>query len=227
MVLPASVFPSFSSRMKPSKAWSPRASSQPSRPPAASTLQPAGAGCRRIAPAPSDSRAKPPDEVRRSEARQLRAKGDTVTLKHSRWALLKRKHNLTEKQTGRLAELLKLNLRTVRAYLLKKTFHSFWSYQSPYWAGKFLDRWTSDAVRSRIEPMAKLARTLRDHRKPLLNWFRARYAFAAGAVEGLNLKARLCTRLAYGFRSYEHAEIALFHRLGKLPEPPWLTHKFA
>jgi transposase len=167
------------------------------------------------------------DEVRRSEARQLRAKGDTVTLKQSRWALLKRKHHLTEKQTGRLAELLKLNLRTVRAYLLKELFHSFWGYASPGWAGKFLDRWTNDAVRSRIEPMAKLARTLPSHRKLLLNWFRARHAFAAGAVEGLNLKARVTTRSAYGFRTYEHAEIALYHRLGKLPEPPWLTHKFA
>lgn len=166
------------------------------------------------------------DEVRRSEARQLRAKGDTVTLKHSRWALLKRKHNLTEKQTGRLAKLLKRNLRTVRAYLLKELFHCFWGYTSPYWAGKFLDRWTHDAIRSRIEPMAKLARTLRTHRQLLLNWFRARHAFAAGAVEGLNLKARVTTRIAYGFRTYEHVEIALYHRLGKLPEPTWLTHKF-
>jgi hypothetical protein len=33
--------------------------------------------------------------------------------------------------------------------------------------------------------------------------------------------------LAYGFRTYEHAEIALFHRLGELPEPTWNAHKFA
>jgi transposase len=167
------------------------------------------------------------DQVRREDARRLRAEGDTVTLKHSRWALLKRQHHLTEKQSGRLADLLKLNLRTVRAYLLKETVHAFWGYVSPYWAGRFLDQWTSDAVHSRIDPMAKLARTLRGHRTPLLNWFRARNAFAAGAVEGLNLKARVTTRIAYGFRTYEHAETALYHRLGKLPEPPWLTHKFA
>jgi transposase len=50
---------------------------------------------------------------------------------------------------------------------------------------------------------------------------------AGTAVEGMNGKARVTTKLAYGFRSYDHAEIALFHRLGKLPEPPWLTHRFA
>jgi hypothetical protein len=47
-----------------------------------------------------------------------------------------------------------------------------------------------------------------------------------GAVEGFNNKARVTTKLAYGFRTYEHAEIALFHRLGALPEPSWLTHRF-
>ena len=46
-------------------------------------------------------------------------------------------------------------------------------------------------------------------------------------VEGFNNKARITTKLAYGFRSYDHAEIALFHRLGALPEPPWHAHRFA
>lgn len=73
----------------------------------------------------------------------------------------------------------------------------------------------------------RLARTLRLHRPQLLNWFRARHAFAMGAVEGFNNKARITTKLAYGFRTYDHAEIALFHRLGALPEPSWHTHRFA
>lgn len=167
------------------------------------------------------------DEVRRDEVRKLRAQGDRVTLKHSRWVLLKRKHRLTDKQNGRLAELLRVNLRTARAYLLKEDFHSFWGYLSPYWAGRFLDSWTRQALRSRLPQFASLARTLRQHRTPLLNWFRARGAFAMGAVEGFNNKARVTTKLSYGFRSYEYAEIALFHRLGDLPEPPWLTHRFA
>lgn len=166
------------------------------------------------------------DKVRRIEARSLRERGDKVTLTKTRWVLLKRQHRLTEAQHGRLAELLRANLRTVRAYLLKEDFHSFWGYTSPGWAGRFLDRWTTDALWSRIEPFARLARTLRQHRPQLLNWFRARHAFAMGAVEGFNNKARVTTKLAYGFRSYEHAEIALFHRLGALPEPPWHAHRF-
>jgi hypothetical protein len=49
--------------------------------------------------------------------------------------------------------------------------------------------------------------------------------FAAGAPEGFNNKARITTRNAYGFRTYCHAEIALYHALGNLPKPRWLTHK--
>ncbi|MBI2379049.1 MAG: transposase, partial [Deltaproteobacteria bacterium] len=43
--------------------------------------------------------------------------------------------------------------------------------------------------------------------------------------EGLNNKAKLTTRKAYGFRNPEIAQIALYHTLGKLPEPEG-AHKF-
>jgi transposase len=167
------------------------------------------------------------DQVRRDEAKKLRAQGDTVTLKHTRWVLLKRKENLTGKQFLRLSELMRVNNSTVRGYLLKESFQDFWGYTSTAWAGKFLDHWVKEAVGTKLEPFRKLATTLVTHRALLLNWFRAREGFAAGAVEGFNLKARVTTRMAYGFRSYDHAQIALYHRLGKLPEPEWLTHKFA
>jgi transposase len=70
------------------------------------------------------------DETRRQDATELRRKGDDVTLKHTRWCLLKRPGNLTTKQTGRLRGLLRLNLRTARAYLLKEDFNHFWTYVS-------------------------------------------------------------------------------------------------
>lgn len=166
------------------------------------------------------------DAVRRAEARKLREAGDTVTLKHSRWVLLKRRVNLNYHQRGRLRELLAANLKTVRAYLLKEDLVHFWTYKSTRHAGRYLDDWIWAAVRSRLEPMVKFAYTLIDHRELLLNWFEARGVLALGAVEGMNNKARVTTKLAYGFRSYDHAEIALFHRLGKLPEPDWLAHRF-
>lgn len=165
------------------------------------------------------------DEVRASEARQMKAEGYEEILKHSRWCLLKRPENLTEKQTVKLSELLKYNLRSVRAHLLREDFQRFWEYVSPGWAGKFLDQWCTRTMRSRIEPMKKVARTLRTHRELILNWFEAKGTISAGVVEGFNNKVKLTTRKSYGFRTYEAVETALYHNLGALPEPEF-THRF-
>ena len=121
--------------------------------------------------------------------------------------------------------LLRSNLRSVRAYLLKEDIQRFWTYVSPYWAGVFLDRWCTRVMRSRLEPMKKVARMLRSHRELILNWFRARGQLSAGAVEGLNGKVRVITKRAYGFRTYRAVEVALYHNLGRLPEPDF-THRF-
>ena len=165
------------------------------------------------------------DEVRAGESRRLKANGYQPVLTRTRWLLLKRPENLTEAQEMSLAELLQYNLRTVRAYLLKEDFQSLWDYIAPYWAGQFLDRWCTRAMRSKIEPMKSVARSMRRHRSLILNWFRARGMISAGTVEGFNNKAKLTVRKSYGFRTYAAIEVALYHALGNLPEPQF-THKF-
>ena len=80
-------------------------------------------------------------------------------------------------------------------------------------------------MRSRIEPMKRVARMLRAHEPLLLNWFKAKGEISGGATEGLNNKIRVVTRRSYGFRTYEAMEIVLYHTLGRLPEPE-LTHRF-
>ncbi len=165
------------------------------------------------------------DKVRATEAKSLKAQGQEPVLTGSRWCFLKRPENHTEKQTVKLQELLVINLKTVRAYLLKEDFQRFWAYKSAGWAVKFLDAWCTRTMRSRIDPMKKIARMLRSHRELLLNWFRAKGLIALGAVEGLNNKAKVTTKKAYGFKSFDVIKIALYHTLGKLPEPEF-THKF-
>ena len=165
------------------------------------------------------------DEVRASEAKRMAYDGYAPLLKRTRWCLLKRRENLTDTQRLRLRDLLRYNLKSVRAYLLKEDFQQFWEYDSPTWAGKFLDQWCTQVMRSRIEPMKKFARTMRGHRELLLNYFRARKQFSSGVIEGLNNKAKVTMRKAYGFRTFRATEVALYHVLGRLPEPP-LTHKF-
>ena len=164
------------------------------------------------------------DKIRAGEAKRLKRDG-YEPLKRTRWLWLKRVWNLTRNQAVQLKELLRYNLQTVRAYLLKEDFHRFWEYRSAAWAERFMNEWCGRVMRSRLEPMKKVARTLRAHEELILNWFRAKGTMSSGVVEGLNYNVKLTMKKAYGFRTYEAAEVALYHRLGKLPEPK-LTHRF-
>lgn len=164
------------------------------------------------------------DQIRAEEARKLKAEGWDV-LKHARWLLLRRRKRLSGKQRWKLNQVLQWNLRTVRAYILVDSLQAFWDYTSPTWAGRFLDAWCRRAMRSRLEPIKKVARSLRTHREPILNWFRAKKQYNAGIVEGLNSLAKLRFKKAFGFRTFTAIEVALYHELGDLPEPN-LTHRF-
>ena len=165
------------------------------------------------------------DETRRDEVKQLKANGQVNVLEHGRWLLLKRPENLSEKQTARLDELLKLNLASIKGYLLREDFQRFWTYQRPDFAEKFLDNWVTRTLQTDLVPMKKVARMLRNHKPMILNWFKAKGQLSSGAVEGLNLKAKLTMRKAYGFKTLKCLEIALYHTLGRLPEPDY-HHRF-
>jgi transposase len=165
------------------------------------------------------------DEVRAGEARSLAKSGKGEVLKHSRWALLKRPENLTDRQGVKLKELLGAILRSVKAYLLKEQFQQLWTYSSAGWASRFLRGWTFVAMRSKIEPIKRVARMIRKHEPLILNWFRAKGEISNGAVEGMNGRGRVVTKRAYGFRTFRAFEVALYHDLGRLPEPKF-THRF-
>ena len=151
------------------------------------------------------------DEVRASEHRKLQEDGFEPVLKKSRWCLLKRAENLTEKQAVKLKDLLTYNLKSVKAYLLKEEFHLFWEYVSPYWAGKFLDLWCTKVMRSKIDPMKKMAKSIRKHKPLILNWFKAKKAFSSGIayyldVDHLLLSCRSLHAKSYLLNNYCHVD---------------------
>jgi transposase len=165
------------------------------------------------------------DLIRRNEVKELKAKGQENVLEKTRWLLLKNRENLSDKQTVRLETLLALNLKVVKAYLLRQDFQQFWEFIDPECAGRFLDEWVTRTLKTNLEPMKDVARMMRRHRNLILNWFLPEPKISNGCVEGLNLKAKLTLRKAYGFKNLNHIQVALYHTLGGLPSPP-LTHRF-
>jgi transposase len=151
--------------------------------------------------------------------------GKGEVLKNSRWALLKRPENLTDRKGVKLRDLLQANLKTVKAYLLKEQFQQLWTYKTASWARRFLRSWTFVAMRSKIEPDKRVARMIRKHEPLILNRFRAKGEISNGSVEGLNGRGIVVTKRAYGLRTFKAFEIAIYHDLGRLPVPKF-THRF-
>jgi len=165
------------------------------------------------------------DEVRRQEVAVLKRDGYEPVLTKTRWLILKKPENLTLIQKGSLRKLLKYNLQSVRAYLLREEFQQFWTYTSECWAGKFLDEWVRKTNLSKIEPMKKVAKMLCKHKALIMNWFKAQGTLSSGVVEAMNNNAKVTMRKSYGFREYETLKYALYHKLGGLPIPDG-AHKF-
>ncbi len=165
------------------------------------------------------------DEVRRGEQSRLHGRPLAQRLKGMRWQLLRRGSRVRGRARSKLNALLASKLATARAWNLKESFDYLWHYRSPIYVVAYLGYWCARAMRSRLEPMKKVARMLRAHEPLILNWFEAKGELSSAAVEGLNNKIRVVTRRSYGFRTYPAMELALYHCLGRLPEPR-LTHTF-
>ena len=165
------------------------------------------------------------DEIRRSETLARAKAGLEPLLKKMRWAFLKKRKNWTPGQRKRMRAMEGAALQTLHAYVLVEAFQHFWTYKSATWAGKFMDAWCEKVQNSHLAPLKKVARTIQTHRSLLLNYFATVKRYSSGIVEGLNAKVKLTIRRSYGFRTADAREVALYHALGKLPEPE-IAHSF-
>jgi len=146
------------------------------------------------------------DTVRRQVWNQLRAvdPAQAKKFKDARWCCPERPDRLSDTQATTLRTLRRQGGAAWRAYGLKEGLRAvFASDLSAIEAAELLDRWCVKASRSRLEPLVKLAGTIRTHRDGILAALRL--GINNARVEALNNKVRLITRRAYGFHSAEAA----------------------
>lgn len=151
------------------------------------------------------------DETRREEWNRLRQEHgkkshEAKALKGLRWTLLRGGLTLSEAQQTRIADLQRDNRRLYRGYLLKEELGDILNRRQPNVVRELLTKWCSWASRSRLDAFVRTGKTIREHMDGIVAYVRHR--ITNGLVEGLNNKARLLTRRAYGFHSAE-AVIAL------------------
>jgi transposase len=144
------------------------------------------------------------DRVRVDEANRLRKdKKARKVIKGSRWLLLRNRTSLTRrKDRVRLAELLSANRKLMRVYVLKDDLKHLWDYRRLGAARRFWNQWYARAIRSRIEPLKKFARSLKERIAGVLS--HCRWPLHTSLLEGINNKIKVIKRMAYGFRDDEY-----------------------
>jgi transposase len=153
------------------------------------------------------------NEVRKQEQAQLARAGDPI-LTGSRYLWLYGQENLPASQAARFDEIKYLNLRTARAWGLKEVFRNLWCCASPQEGQGYFQRWYSWAVRSRLEPVKKVARMCKAHLKNILTYFDHR--LTNGPIEGINNKIQGLIKKAYGYRNKERFITDIYFHLGRL-----------
>lgn len=166
------------------------------------------------------------DQVRRKEQRELREAGDKrLTKTRHLWlsnpgTLNKR---LKPEQAERFDDLRSSSLRTARAYALKEAAMEIWDDKTRAAAEASWKWWHGWAVRSRLEPVKRVARMIRSHLKGIIN------AIATGATnamaESMNSKIQRVKRMACGYRNRDRFRNAIYFHLGNLDlDPAVLAH---
>jgi transposase len=161
------------------------------------------------------------DRVRRGEHRALRALGDE-TLTRSKYLWLYGAENVPAHHEDRFLSLLKMDLKTARAWALKESLRHLWSYRRQGWAERHVSRWYFRATHSRLEPVIAAARMVKRHLPNILTYFR--HPITNAVSEGLNSKIQTIKKRAYGFRNREHFKTAIFFHCGGLNLYPITTH---
>jgi transposase len=143
------------------------------------------------------------DRVRVDEANRLRDdKPARKVLKSSRWLLLRNRENVKREDRVKLDELLQANRRLTTVYILKDDLKQLWDYVYEGAAQRFWGQWYSRAMHSRIEPLKKFARRLKEYLPGILA--HCRWPLHTSLLEGINNKIKVIKRMAYGYRDDDY-----------------------
>lgn len=135
-------------------------------------------------------------------------------LKGSRYAFLKNPENLTEKQDETLVRLSHYQLKTAKAYQIKLALQDVYFAATREDAEVLLKSWYNWAIRSQIEQVKKVARTVKDHWNGILAWFDSK--LSNGFLEAVNGLIQAAKRRARGYRSTKNLINMAYLIAGKL-----------
>lgn len=157
------------------------------------------------------------DRVRREEHR-LFLRGGASPLTGTKHLWLRRGDTLCADRRAQIESLKRVATRSARAWALKEQCMMVWKYRSRDWARAAFSSWYGWAIRSRLEPMKRVARMVKKHIEGLVN---AIYHGVTNArAEGINSRIQWIKYTSRGFRNRDRFRTAIYFHLGGLDMTP-------
>lgn len=150
------------------------------------------------------------DEVRRTE----QGKSFSKNKKAGKKLLMIPESRLTENQQKRVKELSKQFPKTGRAYRMVQVLDEMYKCSRPADAEAIFNRLISWLKRSRLEPMKKVAESLKQRKSTILAYFR--YRITNAIAEGINSLIQAAKRKARGFKTFDGFASMIYLVVGKL-----------
>ena len=158
------------------------------------------------------------DKVRKEENKRLRAVGDE-TLKGTRYLFLKNYDNLKESKRQELDSLFTSKLETGKAWTYKEMLRDLWHHESAREAKEFFNWWYRKVIHTKLEPLKKVARTIRDRIDNVVSYCTFG-GISNGVAEGINSKIQSIKRRVGGYRNRQNYKTAIFFYCGGLDLDP-------
>jgi transposase len=154
------------------------------------------------------------DTVRKHEHREFLRAGEDSPLTGTKYVWLFSEDRRPEYHADRFATLPALHLKVGRAWAIKEALRTLWTYRQTAAVTRFFKDWYGWAVRSRLEPVKKVAATLKRHLDGVLRF--VNHPITNGVAEGLNSKIMSIRRKAGGFRNPANFTTAIYFHCGGL-----------
>lgn len=151
--------------------------------------------------------------VRKQENRELAAEGAYVPEK-TLYVWAQNPENMPRERRARFDLLRECSLKAGRAWAIKDAARWLWNYTARGWAAKAWKQWIGWAQRSRLEPMKRVARTIRNHLWGIINAIVL--SITNAGAESINAKIQWIKRQACGFRNRDRFRNAIYFHLGGL-----------
>lgn len=153
------------------------------------------------------------NKVRHQEHKILLSKGkeDLTKTKHL-WLMNPEK--MDEDRWEEFEPLRNSKLKTARAWAIKELAMTLWDYTTRGWARKAWTKCLTWAMRSKLEPIKKVAKMLKKHLWGILNAIALKVSNAKS--EGINFKIQKLKSQACGYRNRERFRNMIYFHLGGL-----------